>query len=113
MLTISDLCEFALSLPGASDSLPFGPDVLVIKADGKIFLLVPLDVMPLQFNVKCDPEHAIELRERYECVVPGFHMNKRHWNTIIVDGTLPDGLLRGWIRDSYDLVKAVRSRRHR
>ncbi|MEN9282443.1 MAG: hypothetical protein RL594_1378 [Bacteroidota bacterium] len=111
MITVSDLLELALSFQGASDSLPFGPDVLVVKVDGKIFLIVPLDAEPVQFNVKCEPERAIELREQHECVLPGYHMNKRHWNTVLVDGSIPDSVLRGWIRDSYDLVQAGRTRR--
>jgi predicted DNA-binding protein (MmcQ/YjbR family) len=71
---------------------------------GKVFLLSGLDAAPLQFNVKCDPEKAISLREQFNCVLPGYHMNKKHWNTIISDGTASDEQLREWISDSYDLV---------
>ncbi len=71
------------------ESFPFGEDTLVFKTNNKIFLLVSLSAVPLQFNVKCDPERAIELREIYSSVIPGYHMNKKHWNTIIVDGSIP------------------------
>ena len=63
-----------------------------------------IDSNPVQFNVKCNPEKAIELREEFECVIPGYHMNKKHWNTIIVDGSIPKKILQSWIDDSYNLV---------
>lgn len=75
-----------------------------MKAAGKMFLLVSLDADPLQFNVKCDPERAIELREEYDCVLPGYHMNKKHWNTIVVDGTLTNKQLKEMVLDSYNLI---------
>lgn len=84
--------------------MPFGPDVVVFKTSGKIFLLLSLDTAPTQFNIKCNPEKAEELREAYSCVLPGYHMNKKHWNTIIVDGTVPARILQSWIDHSYDLV---------
>jgi predicted DNA-binding protein (MmcQ/YjbR family) len=87
------------------ESLPFGEDTLVFKVNNKIFLLASLDATPLQFNVKCDPEKAVELRESYSCVLPGYHMNKKHWNTVIIDGTIPGEMLRKFIDDSYELVK--------
>jgi predicted DNA-binding protein (MmcQ/YjbR family) len=71
---------------------------------GKAFLLTGFDNNPVQFNVKCDPEKAIALREQYTCVKPGFHMNKKHWNTVVADGTVNSKLLREWITDSYNLV---------
>ena len=71
---------------------------------GKMFALIPLERIPLQINLKCEPELAVELRERYEAVQPGFHMNKNHWNTIWVDGTLRNELIYKWIDDSYNLV---------
>lgn len=105
-MDIEQLREYCLSKPGAEEALPFGPDTLVYKVNGKLFLLTGLDVHPLQFNVKCNPDKAIELREEYpDAVLPGYHMNKKHWNTIIVDGTLSNKQLQGFIDDSYDLVK--------
>src|ERR1700712_4605907 len=85
--------------------LPFGETTLVFKTNKKVFLLASLDAQPLQFNVKCNPEKAIELRETYpEAVLPGYHMNKKHWNTIIIDGTLNTKQIKQMIDDSYDLV---------
>lgn len=104
-MNIETLREYCLSKPGAEESFPFGGDTLVFKVKGKIFLLVGLDSEPLQFNVKCNPDRALELRENYSCVIPGYHMNKKHWNTIIVDGSVSDQRLKEWIEDSYRLVK--------
>ena len=103
-MNIEELREYCISKKGVEESLPFGPETLVFKVMGKAFLLIGLDYSTLQFNVKCDPEKAIELREQYSCVKPGYHMNKKHWNTIIVDGSISTKLLREWISDSYDLV---------
>jgi predicted DNA-binding protein (MmcQ/YjbR family) len=103
-MNIESLREYCLEKPGVEETLPFGPDNLVFKIDGKMFLLVGLDNDPLQFNVKCDPEKAIELREQLSCVQPGYHMNKKHWNTVIVDGTVSDKQLKEWIDWSYSLV---------
>ena len=103
---LEDLREYVLSKPGAEETLPFGPDTLVYKVNGKVFLLTGMDSLPLQFNVKCDPDKAIELREEYpQCVLPGYHMNKKHWNTIVVDGTLNNKQLKAFIDHSYTLVK--------
>ncbi|HEY0898808.1 MAG TPA: MmcQ/YjbR family DNA-binding protein, partial [Sphingobacteriaceae bacterium] len=77
---------------------------LVIKVNGKMFLLLSLDAHPVQFNVKCDPDKAIELRAEYSCVLPGSHMNKQHWNTVVVDGTLTNTQIREMIDWSYALV---------
>jgi predicted DNA-binding protein (MmcQ/YjbR family) len=103
-MNIEELRDYVLSLKNVSESFPFGEDTLVFKTNDKIFLLVSLSSSPLQFNVKCDPEKAIELREQYSCVLPGYHMNKKHWNTIIVDGTLSQSQLKNFIKDSYDLI---------
>lgn len=104
-MDIEQLREYCLKKPGTEETLPFGPDTLVFKVRGKIFLLAGLDNHPLQFNVKCDPDKAIELRETYpEHILPGYHMNKKHWNTVIVDGTLAAALIREMIDDSYGLV---------
>ncbi len=104
-MNIESLREYCLSLPDVEEALPFGPDTLVFKVGGKIFLLTGLDEVEFRFNAKCDPEKAIELREEYPCIIPGWHMNKKHWNTIVVDGSVSDKLLREWISHSYDLVK--------
>ena len=103
-MNIESLRDFCLSKPGAEETLPFGPDTLVFKVIGKAFLLVGLDAEDLRFNVKCDPDKALELREEYPCVLPGFHMNKKHWNTIVVDGSVSNALLKEWIDHSYSLV---------
>lgn len=103
-MNIEELREYCLSKKGVEESMPFGPDALVLKVMGKVFLITMLDQTPLQFNVKCDPEKAIELREQYPCVIPGYHMSKKHWNTVIADGSVTDAQLKKWISDSYLLV---------
>ena len=103
-MNIETLRDYCLSKPGAEETLPFGPDTLVFKVIGKAFLLVGLDAEDLRFNVKCDPDKALELREEYPCVLPGFHMNKKHWNTIVVDGSVSNAMLKEWIDHSYSLV---------
>ncbi|MBL7730866.1 MAG: MmcQ/YjbR family DNA-binding protein [Chitinophagaceae bacterium] len=105
-MNIETLRHYCLSRPGAEETLPFGPDTLVFKVNGKAFLLTGLDSEDLRFNVKCDPEKALELREQYACVLPGYHMNKKHWNTIVVDGSVSSALLKEWIDHSYELVTA-------
>jgi predicted DNA-binding protein (MmcQ/YjbR family) len=104
-MDIEQLREYCLSKPDVEETLPFGPDTLVFKVDGKIFLLTSLDTYPLQFNVKCNPELAIDLREQYASVIPGYHMNKKHWNTVLVDGTISQQQLQQFINHSYELVK--------
>lgn len=103
-MNIETIREYCLSRPAAEETLPFGPETIVYKVGGKIFLLMGLDEVELSFNVKCDPEKAIELREQYSCVLPGYHMNKKHWNTIVVDGSVSQSLIKEWIDDSYELV---------
>ncbi|MEI7801414.1 MAG: MmcQ/YjbR family DNA-binding protein [Bacteroidota bacterium] len=105
-MNIESLREYCLSKNSVEETVPFGPDVLVFKVSGKMFLLLPLNSEHLQFNVKCDPELANELREKYDCVLPGYHMNKQHWNTIIVDGTVSTKELKEWIDHSYELIVA-------
>jgi predicted DNA-binding protein (MmcQ/YjbR family) len=98
--------EFVLALEEVTEGFPFGEEVLVFKVKGKIFLLMPLQNTPLQFNVKCEPSRAIELREEYpDVVLPGYHMNKKHWNTVVVEGTLSTTQLKQMIHDSYLLVR--------
>jgi predicted DNA-binding protein (MmcQ/YjbR family) len=108
---IEQLQEYCLQKPDVEETLPFGPDTLVYKVNGKVFLLTGLESHPLQFNVKCDPDRAIELREEYpEHVLPGYHMNKKHWNTIIADGTIPLKLMREFIDHSYELVRGKKKK---
>jgi predicted DNA-binding protein (MmcQ/YjbR family) len=95
---------FCLSLKGVEEGFPFGPDALVYKVMGKVFCISGLNSNPLQFNVKCEPEKAIDLREEFSGVIPGFHMNKKHWNTLVTDGSFSDEQGRQWISDSYNLV---------
>jgi predicted DNA-binding protein (MmcQ/YjbR family) len=102
-MDIVTLREYCISKKGASESFPFGDDTLVFKVNGKIFALVNLEGN-LSINLKCDPAFAIELRERFSSVTPGYHMNKKHWNTIIIDGTIIDNEILKWIDHSYDLV---------
>lgn len=104
-MNIETIREYILQKPSVTEGFPFGEDALVFKVNEKIFLLAGLDSSPLQFNVKCDPDKAIELRDDYpESVLPGYHMNKKHWNTIIVDGRLSAKQLKEMIDDSYELV---------
>ena len=103
-MDIESLRHYCLSKPDVEETLPFGPDTLVFKVSGKIFLLTGLDSEALSFNVKCDLDKAIELREEFPCVLPGYHMNKKHWNTIMVDGSVTTKQLKEWIDHSYDLV---------
>jgi len=96
--------KYCLEKKNARESFPFGDTTLVFKVSGKMFLLISLDELPLQFNVKCDPDFAVELRETYSSVIPAFHMNKIHWNTVIVNGQLSAKQIREMIDASYALV---------
>ncbi len=102
---LDELVEFCLSLPDVEESQPFGPEHVVYKTKGKIFLLVGLEDSPIRFNVKCNPELAIQLREEFPlAVLPGFHMNKKHWNTIVVGPELSRKQIETFILHSYQLV---------
>lgn len=107
---IEAIREYCLSKPDTEETFPFGPDNIVFKIDNKMFLLLPLDSEDLRFNVKCDPDLALELREQYPSVLPGYHMNKKHWNTIVVDGSVPFKQIKEWIDHSYDLVKGKKKK---
>ncbi len=101
-----EIREFVLQKENVTEGFPFGESTLVFKVNEKIFLLLALDERPLRFNVKCDPAMAMELRETYpQHILPGFHMNKKHWNTIVSDGYLKQELLLEMIDNSYDLVR--------
>ncbi|MFI2409941.1 MmcQ/YjbR family DNA-binding protein [Streptomyces sp. NPDC018947] len=106
-MTPGRLRAFCLSFDAAVEDFPFNPETSVFKVGGRMFALTALDARPLTVNLKCDPDDAIRLRREHEgLIVPGWHMNKRHWNTVAVDGGLPDRLVRELIEDSYDLVVA-------
>jgi predicted DNA-binding protein (MmcQ/YjbR family) len=98
--------EYCLKKKGVTEELPFGPDTLVFKVMGKAFALSGIDEVPGSCNLKCDPGYANELREKYDSIIPGYHMNKKHWNTIIWDGGIPDQLILQLIDHSYTLVIA-------
>jgi predicted DNA-binding protein (MmcQ/YjbR family) len=105
-MNIEQLQEYCLRKEEVEETFPFGPDTLVYKVKGKVFLLAGLDNHPLRFNAKCDPDRAVELREEYpENILPGFHMNKKHWNTVVADSNIPSKLIRELIDHSYELVK--------
>ncbi|OKK07929.1 MmcQ-like protein [Streptomyces sp. CB03234] len=104
-MTPEQLRTFCLAFNDAVEDFPFGPETSVFKVAGKMFALSALDARPLTVNLKCDPEIALRLRAEHPAIVPGRHMNKRHWNTVTVSG-LPDRLVRELIEDSYDLVVA-------
>ncbi|MCW8099190.1 MmcQ/YjbR family DNA-binding protein [Streptomyces tauricus] len=106
-MTPKELRALCLSFNAAVEEFPFNPETSVFKVLGKMFALSSLEGSPLTVNLKCDPEDAVRLRGEYEgLIVPGWHMNKRHWNTVTVDGGLPDRLVRELVEDSYDLVVA-------
>src|SRR4029077_6161264 len=96
--------EYCLNKPYVTEVTPFGEDVLVFKVAGKMFALARLDQVPATANLKCDPDSALDLRDRYEQVRPGYHMNKKHWNTVEIDGGIPEAGLYKMIDHSYELV---------
>ncbi|MFF4320050.1 MmcQ/YjbR family DNA-binding protein [Streptomyces sp. NPDC001568] len=104
-MTPAQLRAFCLGFNAAVEEFPFTPETSVFKVLGKVFALSALDAEPLKVNLKCEPELAVRQREEHEAIVPGWHMNKRHWNTVTVGG-LPDALVRELVEDSYDLVVA-------
>jgi predicted DNA-binding protein (MmcQ/YjbR family) len=107
------LREHCLAFPGSAETFPFGPQTSVFKVAGKIFAISRLNEDQLRVSLKCEPLLAEQLREANPAVTPGYHLNKRHWNTVMIDGSLPDRMIRDMIEDSYDLIvsKLPRSRR--
>jgi predicted DNA-binding protein (MmcQ/YjbR family) len=95
---------YCLSFPGSEETFPFGPETSVFKVAGKMFALSQLTQRPLRVSLKCEPPLAEQLRATHTVVLPGYHLNKRHWNTVIIDGSLPDQMIKDMIEDSYDLV---------
>jgi predicted DNA-binding protein (MmcQ/YjbR family) len=104
-MNIETFRQLCLQKPGATEETPFGPDTLVFKVAGKMFALTDLDTFA-SVNLKCDPERALELREEHEGILPGYHMNKVHWNTVRTDGSVKDALVRELLDHSYALVVA-------
>src|SRR6476659_2361312 len=107
------LRAWCLAQRGAVEEWPFGPDHSVFKVAGKMFAISALLRAPLEVSVKCEPELALQLRDSYAEIRPGYHLNKRHWNTVTLDGSLPDQLVRDMIEDSYDLVVSALPKRIR
>ncbi|WP_411826710.1 MmcQ/YjbR family DNA-binding protein [Luteolibacter sp. AS25] len=103
-MTASRLSQLLHSFPHVEETTPFGPDALVQKVGGKLFAIYDPSGDPLRVNLKCDPDRSLELREKYDSIIPGYHMNKRHWNTLILDGTIPPDLVKELIQHSYYLV---------
>ena len=105
------LRAWCLEQPGAVEEFPFGPEHSVFKVAGKMFALSALERVPLEVSVKCEPELAVGLRNSYGAIRPGYHLNKRHWNTNTLDGSLADQLVRDMVEDSYDLVVSALPKR--
>ena len=103
-MDLEEFRDYCLSKIAASESMPFGEGILVFKVAGKLFALAPLDEIPVTVNLKCDPDLALALRDQYDQVQPGYHMNKKHWNTVEIEGEIPDAELRKMIDHSYDVV---------
>ena len=103
-MTPEELRRYCLSMPGAVEEFPFSEGVSVFKVGGKMFALSALAREPLEVSVKCEPDLAVGLRDAHAAIRPGYHLNKRHWNTVAVDGSLDDAMVRDMVEDSYDLV---------
>jgi predicted DNA-binding protein (MmcQ/YjbR family) len=103
-MTPDELRDRCLAFKGAEETFPFGPETSVFKVAGKMFALSALDADSLRVSVKCEPQLAEALRAAHAAVIPGYHLNKEHWNTVIIDGSLPDDAVQSMIEDSYDLV---------
>jgi len=103
-MTLEMLCDILRAKPGATEGYPFGQGAFVFKVGGKIFAIVADDEEPPQVSLKCDPDRALELRDVFASVKPGYHLNKTHWNTVTMDESIPDDELMEWIEHSYDLV---------
>lgn len=113
MLTYEKLLDYMNGIPGSTREFPFGSAALVFKVMGKMFALMSWQSDPIELNLKCDPERALLLRQLYTSVTPGYHMNKTHWNTVVIDATIPDEVICEMIDDSYQLVVAGLTRKDR
>jgi predicted DNA-binding protein (MmcQ/YjbR family) len=100
----AELRDLCMAFPGSAETFPFGPETSVFKVAGKIFALSGLAQSPLRVSLKCEPSLAEQLRGAYPAVIPGYHLNKRHWNTVTIDGALSDRMIGDMVEDSYDLV---------
>ena len=112
-MDLPDLIDYCLQLPHCEESTPFGPDTLVYKVGGKVFAITGVDAFPAFANLKCDPERSLVLREQYDGITPGYHMNKKHWNSVVLDGRVPAALIRELVDHSYELVKKSLSKTQR
>lgn len=111
-MDIETFRAYCLSFPAVEEAFPFDQETLVFKVAGKMFALTDVDLFE-SVNLKCDPEEAILLREQYPAVTPGYHMSKVHWNTVAIDGSISDTLIKQWTKNSYDLVVATLTKKTR
>jgi predicted DNA-binding protein (MmcQ/YjbR family) len=109
-VTANALRKLCLGFPGASETFPFGPEHSVFKVEGKLFAISALGGSPLRVSLKCEPELAEQLRAAHAAIAPGYHLNKRHWNTVTLDGSVSDAMVRDMVEDSYDLIVAAMPR---
>jgi len=109
----NEVRDYCLAFPGSLEGFPFGPDTSVFKVAGKMFALARLAESPVRVSVKCEPLLAQQLRQAHRAVLPGYHLNKRHWNTVIIDGSIPERMIKDMVEDSYDLVVSQLPRSHR
>ncbi|MBA2664298.1 MAG: MmcQ/YjbR family DNA-binding protein [Bradymonadaceae bacterium] len=106
-MDLEDIRQYCLEKPAVSEDFPFDQDTLAFRVKRKIFLLTNIEAFPARINLKCDPARAVELREEHpSAILPGYHMNKKHWNTVILDGTLTEALIYELVDHSYDLIVA-------
>lgn len=107
-INIEDVRDFCLSMKGVTEELPFNDETLIFKVVGKIFILIPLEKTPLQISLKCEPEKALNLREKYQEITPAKHMNKKHWNSVVTSPRISGNQLKNWITHSYsEVVKGL------
>jgi predicted DNA-binding protein (MmcQ/YjbR family) len=104
-MDIETIREVCLKKSGVTEEFPFDESTLVFKVGSRMFLLAGLDTIPLRITLKCDPEHALERRERFDAVTPGYHMNKKHWITVVIDESIPESVILSWIDESYERVR--------
>nr|NQU92234.1 MmcQ/YjbR family DNA-binding protein [Bacteroidota bacterium] len=112
-MNVEEVREYCLAKKAVTESTPFDDVTLVFKVAGKMFAIIPLDELELSIALKCDPEAAVALREKYPSVKPGYHLNKKHWNTVHLDGMIHRDLVMQWIDDSYNLIVKGLTRKQR
>ena len=113
MLNRTALRDYCLSMTGAYEEFPFGPQAAVFKVKGKMFALIPVDENPQTISLKCDPVEATILRQNYKAVIPGYHLNKKHWNTVTINADVDDERIREMMEDSYILVRQKLKKKER